>query len=124
MLRQTNHELETPNGCIFGLEANGRIEASANDQPDEGGMESLRTAADVQVRLKANDIVSKVAEKAASGDLNSAKFLVMILKEKARAVPWRRKSGPSEAARLAAEPPWEEPPEPSSDDAGDADLES
>jgi hypothetical protein len=93
-----------------------RAEADADPPAEENGMECLRSAAEEQLRRNAKKIATALAAKAASGDLNCAKFLLLVTKENPKASPSRRRDGPSEAERLAAEPPWQEPPaEPSTE---------
>jgi hypothetical protein len=94
-------------------------EVSAEEFADQDGMECLRSAAEEQLRQNAGNIARALGKKAAGGDLNSAKFLVAITKEKARGNRWRPRDGPTEAQRLAAEPQWEEPPPDSSGESGD-----
>ena len=101
-LQQEEDELAAPDDAIC-------AEADADAMAGEGGMECLRTAADEQLRRNASKIASALAEKAACGDLNATKFLFLVTKEKPRPARWRRRSGPSEAQRLAAEPEWQEP---------------
>lgn len=86
-----------------------RAQADADAPAQENGMECLRSAAEEQLRRNAAKIATALANKAASGDLNSAKFLFLVTKEKPRMSLSRRRTGPSEAERLAAEPPWQEP---------------
>jgi hypothetical protein len=92
----------------------------------EDGMECLRSAAEEQLRCLAGQIALALGKKAAGGDLNSAKFLLAVAKERTRKGPWLRRDGPSEAQRLAAEPRWVEPvTEPSAeseDDSADAEI--
>jgi hypothetical protein len=91
-------------------------EAGAEELPGEDGIDCLRIAAELQLRRYAGKIALALGKKAACGDLNSAKFLLAITKEKPRPGRSRRRDGPSEAQRLAAEPPWQEPPPDSSAD--------
>jgi hypothetical protein len=91
-----------------------RAEADVDAPAQENGMECLRSAAEEQLRRNATKIATALADKAASGDLNCAKFLLLVTKESPKTDPTRRRDGPSEAERLAAEPPWQEPPAESS----------
>jgi hypothetical protein len=89
-------------------------------------MERLRSAAEVQLRRNANKIVTAQGEKAAGGDLSSAKFLLQVIKDKPRSRRWRRRTEPSEAQRLASELPWREPSTdaPASDSLNSTGLDS
>jgi hypothetical protein len=86
------------------------IRAEAEEPACEDAMECLRCAVEEQLRLNAGKIAKALAEKAACGDLNAAKLFLVVIKEKPRPRRSRRRDGPSEAQRLAAEPPWQEPP--------------
>jgi hypothetical protein len=115
-LKQEQLEIDTPGEILC-------AEMRAEEYPEDGGLERLRSAAEEQLRLHAGEIAVALGKKALSGDSNSAKFLLAISKEKPRPVRWRPRDGPTEAQRLAAEPQWEEPAD-SSGDAGDDDLEA
>jgi hypothetical protein len=101
-------------------------EVCAADPGCDDAMERLRSAAEVQLRRNANKIVTAQGEKAAGGDLSSAKFLLQVIKDKPRSRRWRRRTEPSEAQRLASEPPWREPSTdaPASDSLNSTGLDS
>ncbi len=84
-------------------------QADALELAGEEGLECLRSAAEEQLRRYAGKIALALGKKAARGDLNSAKFLLQVTKEKPRPGRSRRRDGPSEAQRLAAEPLWQDP---------------
>jgi hypothetical protein len=94
-------------------------EMRAEEIAGEDGMECLRSAAEEQLRLHAGEIASALGKKASGGDLSSAKFLLAVVKEKARPTRWGPRDGPTEAQRLAAEPQWEEPPADTSSECAD-----
>jgi hypothetical protein len=77
----------------------------------EDGFESLRVAADRQLGQNSDKIAAALGQKAADGDLNSAKFLVAVAGKKERKNTRKKRSGLSVAQKLALEPQWEEPPE-------------
>jgi hypothetical protein len=90
-------------------------QADAEAQADENGFESLRSAAECQLGKRGRKIAEAMGVKAESGDLNSAKFLVSVAKDKAGKGAGKKRRGPSTAEQLAHEPPWEPPatnPEP------------
>jgi hypothetical protein len=101
-------------------------EVCAADPGCDDAMERLRSAAEVQLRRNANKIVAAQGEKAAGGDLSSAKFLLQVIKDKPRSRRWRTRTEPSEAQRLASEPPWREPSTdaPASDSLNSTGLDS
>jgi hypothetical protein len=111
-LTRGNREIETTGEILC-------PEVRAQEFTDEDGMECLRSAAEEQLRLHGGEIAAAQGKKAVGGNLNSAKFLIAILKEKARPIRWRPRDGPTEAQRLAAEPPWEEPPAGTSSECAD-----
>ncbi len=84
-------------------------QADAIEPAAEDALECLRSAAQEQLRRYAGKIALALGKKAACGDLNSAKFLLQVTKEKPRPGRSRRRDGPSEAQRLAAEPLWQDP---------------
>lgn len=92
-------------------------EASGESEANEDGFESLRDAADRELGKNSNIIAAAFGQKAAKGDLNSAKFLVAVaVTDKKRPKRARKKRrGLSVADRLALEPQWEEPPETNSE---------
>lgn len=121
-LAKAKDELEAPDDAI-------RAEAAVVEASGEDAMECLRSAAEEQLRRYAPKIALALGKKAACGDLNSAKFLLQVTKEKAGPGRWRRRDAPSEAQRLAAEPQWQGPvpdltDESSGDSSGGAGLQS
>jgi hypothetical protein len=84
------------------------IETGADE--GEGGFESLRSAAENQLGKRGRKIAEAFGEKAQGGDLNSAKFLVSVAKDKAGKGAGKKRRRPSTAERLAHELPWEQPP--------------
>lgn len=117
-LKEEHNECEAAEGPI-------RAAADADEPAPEDGMECLRSAAEEQLRQNAGKIAKALAEKAACGDLNATKILFLVIKERPRSARWRRRTGPSEAQRLAAEPPWQEPPaEPSMEPLTEPSMES
>jgi hypothetical protein len=115
-LTQEQFEIGTPGQILC-------PEIRAEEFADEDGLECLRKAAEEQLRLHAPNIAAALGKKAAGGDLNSAKLLLAITKEKPRPVRWRPRDGPTEAQRLAAEPQWEEPPADTPGETEDDDLD-
>jgi hypothetical protein len=82
----------------------------ASDE-NEDGFESLRSAADRELGKNSRKIAVALGEKAARGDLNSAKFLVAMVEKKAGKGARKKRHGPSAVERLLLEPAWEEPAE-------------
>jgi hypothetical protein len=113
--KQQQLEIATPGEILC-------AELRAKEFADDDGLECLRRAVEEQLRLHARKIAEALGKKAKDGDLNSLKLLLVITKEKARTIRWRPRDGPTEAQRLAAEPPWEEPPADASGECGDEDL--
>ncbi|MGA7340408.1 MAG: hypothetical protein WBE72_09375 [Terracidiphilus sp.] len=98
---------------------NASEKADAGVAAAEDGMESFRSAAEMQLSIHGDKIAKLIGDKAALGDLNCAKLLVGVAKDKARKNTKKKKRGPSMAQRIAAEPPWEEPvPDPDAEISG------
>jgi hypothetical protein len=113
--KQQQLEIATPGEILC-------AELRAKEFADDDALECLRRAIEEQLRLHAREIAEALGKKAKDGDVNSLKLLLVITKEKARTIRWRPRDGPTEAQRLAAEPPWEEPPADASGECGDEDL--
>jgi len=94
--------------------ATSSAQAGGEEQANGDGMECLSNAVDSQLRSRGTEIAEKLGEKAASGDLNSAKLMLSVAKEKSARGRKKTRSGASEALRLAAEPEWKEPAAPAS----------
>ncbi|HUA93003.1 MAG TPA: hypothetical protein VL991_10565 [Terracidiphilus sp.] len=87
-----------------------QIEPSGTESAEnEDGLESLRSAAHRQLGKNSNKIAETLGKRAAEGDLNSAKFLVAVVKENAGKASRKKRPGPSAVERLLLEPVWEEP---------------
>jgi hypothetical protein len=87
---------------------NSRVKAVRGKTPCVDGAGQLRVAADQWLGWNSDTIANALADKAANGDLASAKALLTLADgKKASAEEVKKMCGPSLAAQWAAEPHWQ-----------------
>jgi hypothetical protein len=98
-----------------------RKRASQENAASKDGAELLRQEADKQVGMNSEKLVKLLTTKALEGDLASTRVLVGLAERK-KPQPQRaakKRSGPSSAELLEAEPEWREPSEEKEETGGE-----
>ena len=75
----------------------------------------LRSSINEQVGLQSDQIAKAVVNKTLAGDMTGARILIQITGADKVPVEVKKKSGPSWAMQLAAEPLWQGAPDPGED---------
>jgi hypothetical protein len=112
--RKPRQRSPSDTACEPGIEP-----AGSAAEPNEDGLERLRSAADRELEKKGHQIAEAIGKKAAEGDLNSAKFLLAVLEKKSGKGARKKRSGPGAVEKLLLEPVWEEPLKDEGENGGD-----
>ena len=89
-----------------------RRKRAVEKTPSKDGAEQMRQAADKRVGRISEKMADLLSDKALAGDLASARVLFGLAERKKPIQELvKRRRGPGLAARLAAEPVWQEEPE-------------
>lgn len=97
---------------------------ASNNEPEPGeGADRLRSAINRLVGQQCGRIAQALVDKTIAGNMTGARLLADLSGAKnPRNQPPKKRFGPSDAERLAMEPPWQGPPE-DDEDVGFAGLE-